>query len=265
MKFLTLEKPTLAEFFKTFVLKKHLDCDFACNVMIYGPSGVGKSSLALRSVEAIWEPSKSELSHIFSEHIIYTANDYYDVLKHVFLSKCDFPVLVYMESREVYDARRTMSALNRELTRIAQLARAVKRTYNVFCTQRRQDVDIRIRSMLHLGIRVVRYGLSSGKSTPVFGIPYSTRQLTFDEDEMVPDIFVRIKGNLQWIRVGSMRWKMPTIFDRFRQIDKEKKIAIIFKEKKEDVEEEKEEKELQMSFDRASLEQLLKKQLNIQD
>jgi hypothetical protein len=263
MKFLTLEKPTLAEFFKTFVLKKHLDCDFACNVMIYGPSGVGKSSLALRSVEVIWEPNKSELSHIFSEHIIYTANDYYDVLKHVFLSKCDFPVLIYMESREVYDARRTMSALNRELTRIAQLARAVKRTYNIFCTQRRQDVDVRIRNMLHLGIRVVRYGLSSGKSTPVFGIPYSTRQLTLDEDEMVPDIYIRIRGDSRWIRVGSIRWKMPMMFDKFKQIDKEKKIAIIFKEK-EDAEEEKEEKKLQMSFDKASLEQLLKKQLGFQ-
>jgi hypothetical protein len=265
MKFLTLEKPTLSEFFKTFVLKKHLNCDFACNVMVYGPSGVGKSSLALRSVETIWEPNKSELSHIFNEHIIYTMNDYYDVLKHVFLSKCDFPVLIYMESREIYDARRTMSNLNRELTRIAQLARAVKRTYNVFCTQRRQDVDVRIRNMVHLGIRVVRYGLSSGKSTPVFGIPYSTRQLTLDEDEMTPDIYIRIRGDLQWIRVGSIRWKMPVMFEKFRQIDKEKKIAIIFREKKEDVEEEKEEKELQMDFDNVSLKQILKKQLNFQE
>jgi hypothetical protein len=264
MKFLTLEKPTLAEFFKTFVLKKHLDCDFACNVMVYGPSGVGKSSLALRSVEAIWEPNRSELGHIFNEHIIYTTNDYYDVLKHVFLSKCDFPVLIYMESREVYDARRTMSSLNRELTRIAQLARAVKRTYNIFCTQRRQDVDVRIRSMVHLGIRVVRYGLSSGRSTPVFGIPYSTRQLTLDEEEMVPDIYIRIRGSLGWIRVGSIRWKMPTMFSKFRQIDKEKKIAIIFEKKKENVEEEKEKKGLHIGFDNETLEQLLKKHLHFQ-
>jgi hypothetical protein len=61
-----------------------------------------------------------------------------------------------------------------------------------------------------------------------------------------------------------MRWKMPLMFDRFKQIDKEKKIAIIFKERKEDTEEEKEEKELQMSFDKASLEQLLKRHLNSQ-
>jgi hypothetical protein len=158
-----------------------------------------------------------------------------------------------------------MSSLNRELTRIAQLARAVKRTYNVFCTQRRQDVDVRIRNMVHLGIRVVRYGLSSGKSTPVFGIPYSTRQLTLDEEEMVPDIYIRIKGDLQWTRVGSIRWKMPTMFGKFRQIDKERKIAIIFKEKKEDIEEEREEKKLHIDFDNEKIEQILKKQLNLQE
>jgi hypothetical protein len=265
MKFLTLKKPTLNEFFKTFVLKKHLNCDFACNIMIYGPSGVGKSSLALRSVETIWEPNKNELDHIFDEHIIYTTNDYYNVLKHVFLSKCDFPVLIYMESREIYDARRTMSNLNKELTRIAQLARAVKRTYNIFCTQRRQDVDVRIRSMVHLGIKVIRYGLSSGKSTPVFGIPYSTRQLILDENEMVPDIYIRIKGNLHWGRVGSIYWKMPLMFEKFKQIDKEKKIAIIFKEKKEDIEEKIEEKKLYINFDNEKIEQILKKQLNLKE
>jgi energy-coupling factor transporter ATP-binding protein EcfA2 len=262
MKFLTLEKPTVGDFFKTFVLKKHLECDYACNVMIYGPSGVGKSSLALRSVEAIWDPSRDELDHIFNEHIIYTTNDYYGVLRHVFLSDCDFPVLVYMESREVYDARRTMSNMNRELTRIAQLARAVKRTYNIFCTQRRQDIDIRIRSMVHMGIRVVRYGLSSGKSTPVFGIPYSTRQLMLDEDKMTPDIFARIRGDSTWIRVGSITWKMPTMFDRFKEIDREKKVAIIFKDRKESREEEKEE-EVSVRFDGEEMEQLLRKHLNI--
>jgi len=262
MKFLTLEKPTVADFFRTFVLKKHLECDFACNVMIYGPSGVGKSSLALRSVEAVWEPNRSELDHIFGEHIIYTANDYYDVLKHVFLSNCDFPVLIYMESREVYDARRTMSAMNRELTRIAQLARAVKRTYNVFCTQRRQDVDVRIRSMVHMGIRVVRYGLSSGKSTPVFGIPYSTRQLMLDEDKMTPDIFARIRGDQRWIRVGSITWKMPAMFDRFKEIDKEKKVAIIFRDRRES-REEKMEEEVSVGSDSGEVEQLLKKHLNL--
>jgi hypothetical protein len=135
----------------------------------------------------------------------------------------------------------------------------------VFCTQRRQDVDVRIRSMVHMGIRVVRYGLSSGKSTPVFGIPYSTRQLMLDEDKMVPDIFARIRGDQHWIRVGSITWKMPAMFDRFKEIDKEKKVAIIFKDRKESREESREEKmeEVSVGSDSEEVEQLLKKHLNL--
>jgi len=232
---ITLKKKTTEEFLKTLIINKHLKADFSFNALIYGISGAGKSSLALRIAEIFCgedgKERRKNMQHVCDEHVIYTPQDFDNVLEHVFQDKCEIPVLIYMEAREVLDARRFMSQLNLHLTRIAQLARRCRNTCNLFCVQREKDIDIRTRAMINVGFEIRRYGLSNGSSTRAYAIPYSGKELVKeDRDIRRPDIFINHGGELE--RVTMMFWDIPEMFSYFYEMDASKKEELIFGDSK---------------------------------
>jgi len=231
-----LTDPVFDVFFKTLIINKRLKCNFSSNILIFGESGAGKSSLALRLAH-IFDPSEDDLKHICEQHIVYTPSEFRSVLSHVFLSDCKFPLLIYMEAREVYESRRALSTLNVQLTRIAQLSRSVRNTVNIFCAQRKEDIDARVRALFDIGLKVYRYGLSSGRSTPAFAHAFSRKQLVKSEGEMQRDVFIILNG--KYYKVRNIFWKIPPIFEYFREIDRKKKIDLIFGSEEDRREEEK--------------------------
>jgi len=180
------------------------------------------------------------MKHICDEHIIYTPLDFDRVLKHVFKENCDIPLLIYMEAREVLDARRFMSELNLHITRIAQLARRVKLTCNLFCVQREKDIDIRTRALINVGFEIRRYGLSSGKSTRAYAVPYTAKELIKEDRELrKPDVYISVNGILE--RTTMLLWEVPEIFSYFYDVDRQKKSELIFGSGRNSKEKEKEE------------------------
>ena len=223
----TLEKGTVNELVVNLFYNKFVKANKPCHIFVTGKSGEGKSWFSLRIAEILCSELgiKIKPDHLLSMHGIYHFEDFEKVCKHVFMAKCEIPIIMMFEGSVLSHARQFMTKQNIVIGRIMSLSRTVKPVIFIINSQHWRDLDVWLRRRVDFYITVNRYVSSQGQSLkPIAKIYHVTH--TIDRLLLTP-VYVKYGEIITKLQALSLGRPDEKLINEFERREKEKKKVLI--------------------------------------